>query len=137
MAEIRPFSALRYTEKAGDVRLQKTKDQLKSIKVGSYINFGAYEQDNDPANGKEDIEWLVLEIKGGKALEINTSRLYKELFRTQPDTDIIKRFYELGGEYITIGSDAHTPENIALGFEKAVQIAADIGFKYITYYKIN
>jgi hypothetical protein len=48
------------SEKAGDIKLQKTKDQLKNIKVGSYINFGAYEQDNNTSNGKEDIEWLVL-----------------------------------------------------------------------------
>lgn len=58
-------------EKAGDIRLQKTKDQLKNIKVGSYINFGAYEQDNNTSNGKEDVEWLVLEIKDGKALVIS------------------------------------------------------------------
>lgn len=58
-------------EKAGDVKLQKTKDQLKNIKVGSYINFGAYEQDNNTSNGKEDVEWLVLEIKDGKALVIS------------------------------------------------------------------
>ena len=59
------------SEKAGDIRLQKTKDQLKNIKVGNYINFGAYEQDNNTSNGKEDVEWLVLEIKDGKALVIS------------------------------------------------------------------
>ena len=74
------------SEKAGDVILQKTKDQLKNIKVGSHINFGTYEQDNNTSNGKEDVEWLVLEVKDGKALVIskyaldckqyNTSRTY-------------------------------------------------------------
>ncbi len=58
-------------DKAGDIRLTKTKEQLKSAKVGSCINFGAYEQDNNTANGKEDIEWLVLEINEGKALLIS------------------------------------------------------------------
>ncbi|MBE6772937.1 MAG: hypothetical protein E7544_01810 [Ruminococcaceae bacterium] len=58
-------------DKAGDIRLQKNKDQLKNIKIGSYINFGAYEQDNNSSNGKEDIEWLVLEVKDGKALVIS------------------------------------------------------------------
>ena len=37
------------------------------VKVGDYIKFGAYEQDNNTSNGKEDIEWLVLEVKDGKA----------------------------------------------------------------------
>lgn len=35
-------------------------DKLKNAKKGDYITFGSYEQDNNIANGKEDIEWLVL-----------------------------------------------------------------------------
>ena len=58
-------------DKAGNILLTKTKEQLKNIKVGSYINFGAYEQDNNTANGKEAVEWLVLEVKDGKALVIS------------------------------------------------------------------
>lgn len=45
--------------------------KLKSAKVGDYVFFGAYEQDNKADNGKEDIEWLVLEVKDGKALLIS------------------------------------------------------------------
>ena len=77
------------SEKAGDIRLQKadirlqkTKDQLKNIKVGSHINFGAYEQDNNTANGKEDIEWLVLEVKDGKALVISKYALDCKQYNT-------------------------------------------------------
>ena len=44
---------------------------IKNIKVGGTYKFGAYEQDNNTSNGKEDIEWLVLEIKDGKALVIS------------------------------------------------------------------
>lgn len=58
-------------DKAGDIRLIKFKEQLKDIKVGNYIKFGAYEQDNNTSNGKEDVEWLVLEVKDGKALVIS------------------------------------------------------------------
>ena len=58
-------------DKAGDIQLIKFKEQLKDIKVGNYIKFGAYEQDNNTSNGKEDIEWLVLEVKDGKALVIS------------------------------------------------------------------
>ena len=58
-------------DKAGDIRVTKTKEQLKNIKVGSYINFGVYEQDNNTSNGKEEVEWLVLEVKDGKALVIS------------------------------------------------------------------
>ncbi len=70
------------SEKAGDIKLQKTKDQLKTIKVGSHINFGAYEQDNVTSNGKEDVEWLVLEIKDGKALVISKYALDCKQYNT-------------------------------------------------------
>ena len=39
--------------------------------VGDTITFGKYEQDNDPSNGKEDIEWIVLAKEGDKALIIS------------------------------------------------------------------
>ena len=39
----------------------------KNIIVGDYISFGSYEQDNDVTNGKEPIEWLVLDVQEGKA----------------------------------------------------------------------
>ena len=69
-------------DKAGNIRLTKTKEQLKNIKVGSYINFGAYEQDNNTSNGKEDVEWLVLEVKDGKALVISKYALDCKQYNT-------------------------------------------------------
>ena len=32
------------------------------------VTFGAYDQDNNPGNGQEPIEWIVLEEKDGKCL---------------------------------------------------------------------
>ena len=37
-----------------------------TVKVGDYITFGRYEQDNDLENGPEEIEWLVVEAEEGK-----------------------------------------------------------------------
>lgn len=42
-----------------------------SVAVGDYITFGSYEQDNDTSNGKEDIEWLVLDKRDDKMLVIS------------------------------------------------------------------
>ncbi len=50
---------------------QDVYDKFGLVVEGEYIKFGAYEQDNNTANGKEDIEWLVLEVKDGKALVIS------------------------------------------------------------------
>ena len=50
--------------------------------VGETITFGSYEQDNNDANGKEDIEWIVLEIKDGKALVISKYALDCQKYNT-------------------------------------------------------
>lgn len=57
----------------------KTKELSKSIKTGDTVYFGKYEQDGNTKNGKEKIEWLVLEKKGGKALLIS-----KKVLNVQP-----------------------------------------------------
>ena len=44
---------------------------LSSAQVGSYVIFGEYEQDNNSANGAEDIEWLVLAKEGNRILVIS------------------------------------------------------------------
>lgn len=58
-------------ERAGDVYVQYKSEIMKSVKVGSSIFFGSYEQDNDTSNGTEAVEWLVLEVKDDKALVIS------------------------------------------------------------------
>ena len=52
-------------------KTEKLKVALKVAEVGDIVFFGAYEQDNNTSNGKEDIKWLVLEVKDGKALVIS------------------------------------------------------------------
>ena len=37
---------------------------LTEIRIGDTVNFGWYEQDNNTGNGKEEIEWLVLDKEG-------------------------------------------------------------------------
>lgn len=39
-----------------------------SVSVGDILPFGHYEQDNVKSNGKEVIEWMVLDIQGNRAL---------------------------------------------------------------------
>ena len=43
--------------------------------VGSIITFGSYEQDNNTANGKEEIEWVVLASDGNQSLLISRCAL--------------------------------------------------------------
>ena len=40
-------------------------------KVGEYITFGTYEQDNNLENGPESIEWQVLKVEDGRAMVLS------------------------------------------------------------------
>ena len=70
-----------------------------------------------------------------KALEINTSGLRQQINMTLPNLDIIKRFKQFGGEFITVGSDAHKPEDVSKGIKEGISIAKEAGFSYITVYR--
>ena len=50
-------------------------NKIKTANVGDIIVFGAYEQDNDTSNDKEDIEWLVLAKEDNKILVISDKAL--------------------------------------------------------------
>ena len=43
---------------------RKYASSVSAAKVGEVIRFGNYEQDGDPDNGREPIEWIVLSIDG-------------------------------------------------------------------------
>ena len=40
---------------------QSVVNKIKWLRVGSTYKFGSYEQDNDTSDGKEDIEWIVVD----------------------------------------------------------------------------
>ena len=48
---------------------------FEGIKVGDNVSMGGYEQDNDEGNGKEPIEWSVIDEKDGKLLLISNQGL--------------------------------------------------------------
>ena len=55
---------------------------LSNASVGSTAYFGSYEQDNNTANGKEDIEWIVLAKEGNKVLVISKYALDCQQYNT-------------------------------------------------------
>ncbi|MCH5251036.1 MAG: histidinol-phosphatase HisJ family protein [Lachnospiraceae bacterium] len=86
----------------------------------------------------QDIIDKILEklISDGKGIELNTKTLGDtEITGTGeniPCIAILRRYKELGGEIITVGSDAHTPDKIAANYDTAASILSDCGFKYYT-----
>lgn len=80
-------------------------------------------------------EILSALITSGRGIELNMAGLRYGLGHAHPTLDTLKRYRELGGEIITIGSDGHTPEQIAWEFEKAPAILKEAGFEHFTTYK--
>jgi len=74
----------------------------------------------------------VIETK--KALEVNTSGKLLTWNKFMPDEKILRRYYNLGGRIITIGSDAHKKENIGKCFFDAGKMLKEIGFTRASYF---
>ena len=58
-------------EKAIEAFSKYKMPELRTATIGQYITFGTYEQDNNPRNGTEDIEWLVLAKENNRLLVIS------------------------------------------------------------------
>lgn len=71
-------------------------------------------------------------IADGKGIEVNTSGLKSGLIYPNPCLGILKRYRELGGEILTIGSDAHKAEYIGYSFDTLPELLSAAGFKYYT-----
>lgn len=52
------------------------------LQVGDIIEFGSYEQDNNTSNGKEPIEWLVLEKNENRIFVISKQCLDEQPYNT-------------------------------------------------------
>lgn len=68
-------------------------------------------------------------VANGKGMEINTSGV-DSAGDFLPSIDYLRRFRELGGEIITIGSDAHNESRVGQYADKAIAIAREI-FGYV------
>ena len=74
-------------------------------------------------------------IDRGKALEINSAGFKYGLGFAHPKQQILKMYRNLGGELITVGSDAHMAEHLAYDFNEVCSMLKDLGFKYYFVYK--
>ncbi len=75
-------------------------------------------------------EILKTLIEKGKGIELNTGGIKHGMHDFHPCKDILKRFKELGGEIITIGSDSHNTKDIGAHFAQAAQTLLECGFRY-------
>lgn len=67
----------------------------------------------------------------GRGIEINTWR-GRTLRLWLP---VLRHFRACGGEIVTIGSDAHTPDGVGRGCAQACQLLEEAGFRYLATYE--
>ena len=74
-------------------------------------------------------------IKQGRGFEVNTGTYRDPEATVEYDTAVLKRYRELGGELVCLGSDAHRTEQIGLRFDYFAEIIRNAGFKYTVHYE--
>ncbi|MCD8124705.1 MAG: histidinol-phosphatase HisJ family protein [Lachnospiraceae bacterium] len=74
-------------------------------------------------------------IDKGKGIECNTAGLNAGLGVPHPMPEVLRRYRELGGEILTLGSDAHTPERLGAHFAQAGELLKSLGFRYYTVFR--
>ena len=113
--------------------------QFKDYDVLAHLNlvdrYAPYIPDDSLYTDLVD-EILRTAVADGKGLEINTaSWRYRMGERTTPTAAILRRYRELGGEYVTVGSDAHTPNWLGDHLGEGCQLLRDLGWEYYTVYR--
>lgn len=73
-------------------------------------------------------------IRKGKGIELNTGGLRCRLDSLHPDLATLRLYRSLGGEIVTVGSDAHSTPSIAWEFALAKDALRQAGFSYYSYF---
>ena len=131
-----------------DVYTHYLEDILKNIKANPYIDslghidyicrYSPYEDKELYYTEYSDLidEILGALVKSEIVMEINTRRLSNKKALENLST-IYYRYYELGGRYVTIGSDSHNPQAIGMNFGNARELCANIGLRPVHFKKRN
>ena len=101
--------------------------RLYAAKQGTPLDMLEYEDQLVPI--------LRRVIERGKGIEINTTGFRQEISTTLPNLDLLKLYRSLGGQIVTIGSDAHKTGDVAAGFAGALEAAQAAGFRYLALYE--
>lgn len=84
----------------------------------------------------DEAEQVLLALaQAGKGLEINTSNFRQINGGPGMELQLVRRFRELGGTVVTLGSDAHTAGAVGGGIREGASIAAQAGFTQIAVFR--
>ena len=90
---------------------------------------------SDLSRWKDGIaEILKTVISAGKGIELNTSGYRQAYGKPFPDQEILQLYRDLGGTILTLGSDAHCPEDVGGGIAQGAALAKSVGFDSVCYF---
>jgi histidinol-phosphatase (PHP family) len=72
-------------------------------------------------------------IKNNICMELNTSSLRRGMDEPMPGRDILSIYKSCGGRYVTVGSDAHRPDDLAAGNAQAGELIDYFGFEKVIF----
>lgn len=72
-------------------------------------------------------EMLEAAVEYDTCLEVNTSGLIKQIYKLHPDPIILRWAVEMGVK-LTLGSDAHQPEQVGQKMDEVIPLLKEIGF---------
>lgn len=97
------------------------------VRNGFAVDYELYEEYME--------EVLKNVIARGKGIEVNTSGIRQGIGSTMPGIETLKRYRELGGTIVTVGSDSHRPQDVAADLDAAEQLLREAGFKEVSSYE--
>lgn len=100
------------------------------------VRYGNYPEKSISYDEFHDVldEILINLIEKNKGIEVNTSGIRYGLDSVHPNIDILKRYKQLGGKIITIGSDAHKTDDLGSYFDIATNMLEQVGFDEVAIY---
>ncbi|MBQ8928456.1 MAG: histidinol-phosphatase HisJ family protein [Oscillospiraceae bacterium] len=94
--------------------------------AGIRVDLGRYEE--------RIAQILRNAITRGRGIELNTSGYRQRYGKPLPGERLLRLYRDLGGTILTLGSDAHRPEDVGAGIAQGAALAASCGFDRVCYF---
>jgi histidinol-phosphatase (PHP family) len=107
-------------------------DALTHLDVPKRYEFPSHGAFDSAEFAEEIREVLNACIERGVGIEFNTGSMRRTEGDPSPSPEVLGWYRDLGGEILTLGSDAHRPVHMAHEFDRALAMIQAAGFTYLT-----
>ena len=95
-----------------------------------------FRETEEVINGQEELidQILTTCLEADLIPEINTSTLRTGLAESMPGPTVVRRYAELGGQAVSLGSDAHAAADVGADFDRCSALLPDLGIHSLAYF---